>query len=276
MALWTPSAISTALWLDASDSSTLFDAVSGGSLVAADGAVARWEDKSGNGRHATQGTEIRKPLRKAAVQNSLDVISFDGSNDYLATPASSPTFTGYHLFVVESHTGFGGASLGRLLEIGNNQIASFMAGAETSRYRQFSGSFVDSPLNSGTINTWRVLGFRDQLNSLASGISFTINGEEFSPGGTSATSTIPSANSTIHVGNRPALDRAFAGTFGEIVLFQTALAVADRQLVEGYLAWKWGLQANLPADHPYKNAAPTIGGGIIPILRQHYAAQGAR
>ena len=29
-----------------------------------------------------------------------------------------------------------------------------------------------------------------------------------------------------------------------------------RQLIEGYLAWKWNLQASLPADHPYKNVAP--------------------
>ena len=28
----------------------------------------------------------------------------------------------------------------------------------------------------------------------------------------------------------------------------------------GYLAWKWGLQANLPAGHTYKSAAP--GGGL--------------
>ena len=26
--------------------------------------------------------------------------------------------------------------------------------------------------------------------------------------------------------------------------------------IEGYLAWKWGLQAKLPAGHPYKGAAP--------------------
>jgi hypothetical protein len=29
-----------------------------------------------------------------------------------------------------------------------------------------------------------------------------------------------------------------------------------RQLLEGYLAWKWGLVGALPAGHPYKNVAP--------------------
>jgi hypothetical protein len=34
-------------------------------------------------------------------------------------------------------------------------------------------------------------------------------------------------------------------------------------VVEGYLAWKWNLVANLPVGHPYKNAAPPNGSYII-------------
>jgi hypothetical protein len=33
---------------------------------------------------------------------------------------------------------------------------------------------------------------------------------------------------------------------------------ADLQTVEAYLAWRWGLQANLPAGHPYKNIPPSF------------------
>ena len=93
------------LWLDASDASTLYDATSGGSLVAADGGVARWEDKSGNARHATQGTSGSRPLRKTAVQGGRDVLRFDGSNDSLSIPSSTATFNFMHngdntLFIV--------------------------------------------------------------------------------------------------------------------------------------------------------------------------------
>jgi hypothetical protein len=45
------------------------------------------------------------------------------------------------------------------------------------------------------------------------------------------------------------------GRYAEIVLFSGASAT-DRQLIEGYLAWRWGLQANLPIGHPYKNSPP--------------------
>jgi len=43
------------------------------------------------------------------------------------------------------------------------------------------------------------------------------------------------------------------GYFAEIVGFADN---SKQEIIEGYLAWKWGLVANLPAGHPYKNSAP--------------------
>lgn len=76
------------LALDASISTSLYDATSGGSLVAADGAVARWEDQSGNGYHVTQATGAAQPARRVAAMNGTDSLQFDGG-DYLAQSASS-------------------------------------------------------------------------------------------------------------------------------------------------------------------------------------------
>ena len=41
------------------------------------------------------------------------------------------------------------------------------------------------------------------------------------------------------------------------VEFDTALTTAQRQDVEGFLAHKLGIEADLPAGHPHKSAAPT-------------------
>ena len=38
----------------------------------------------------------------------------------------------------------------------------------------------------------------------------------------------------------------------EIIMFNTVLTVEQRQIIEGYLANKWGLLSSLPANHPYK------------------------
>jgi len=55
-----------------------------------------------------------------------------------------------------------------------------------------------------------------------------------------------------------------SGRFGELILYDgdwgtgsgIPAAYTYRYQAEGYLAWKWGLQGNLPATHPYKNSAP--------------------
>lgn len=49
------------------------------------------------------------------------------------------------------------------------------------------------------------------------------------------------------------------GYIAEVCVFNSVLTSTNRQLTEGYLAWKWGIQANLPSGHPYKSGAPTSG-----------------
>ena len=44
--------------------------------------------------------------------------------------------------------------------------------------------------------------------------------------------------------------------FCEILIYNTNLSSTNRQMIEGYLAWKWGTTASLPAGHPYKSAPP--------------------
>lgn len=69
---------------DFSNPANLYDATSGGSLVAADGAIVRCNDVSGGSANLTQGTDAtRRPLRKVAALNGLDVARFDGSNDMM-------------------------------------------------------------------------------------------------------------------------------------------------------------------------------------------------
>jgi hypothetical protein len=77
--------------LDASTPS-MYDATSGGSLVAADGAVARWEDQSGNGNHVTQGTSGRQPTRKVSEANGYGSASFDGGDGLDSASGASSVF----------------------------------------------------------------------------------------------------------------------------------------------------------------------------------------
>src|SRR3989304_2387171 len=82
---FSPLDLSPVLWLDFSDTSTLFTDSSGTIPVTADGDVIGYAaDLSGNGNHATQGTLANKPLYKTGIQNGLSVARFDGSDRLLS------------------------------------------------------------------------------------------------------------------------------------------------------------------------------------------------
>lgn len=46
-------------------------------------------------------------------------------------------------------------------------------------------------------------------------------------------------------------DAYWSGSIGEILVYLSSISQADRQLVEGYLAWKWGGAPGLSTAHPY-------------------------
>jgi hypothetical protein len=46
------------------------------------------------------------------------------------------------------------------------------------------------------------------------------------------------------------------GDVNEIIFLPYNYQDSTRQILEGYLAWKWGLTGLLPAGHPWKNASP--------------------
>lgn len=75
-------------------------------------------------------------------------------------------------------------------------------------------------------------------------------------------------------------DGVFVGTINPVnptavLLGETLVAISQvlRKAVTasaGYAAWKYGMQANLPTGHAYKNAAPTVL--TLPIYANNAAA----
>jgi hypothetical protein len=64
-----------------------------------------------------------------------------------------------------------------------------------------------------------------------------------------------SGTGTISIGEGS--DAGATITVAELIVYDnTEITTTQRQLIEGYLAWKWGLQAQLPPSHPYASGAP--------------------
>jgi hypothetical protein len=49
----------------------------------------------------------------------------------------------------------------------------------------------------------------------------------------------------------------WGGYIGEILMYNRVLTTQERQPIEGYLAWKWGIQTKLPTNHPYYSVQPS-------------------
>src|SRR5262252_144332 len=64
----------------------------------------------------------------------------------------------------------------------------------------------------------------------------------------------PGVPRTLTIGHRGPYQ--FVGDLAYVVAVTTDLADADRQSLEGFLAWRFGLQGLLPAGHPYKASPP--------------------
>jgi hypothetical protein len=64
------------------------------------------------------------------------------------------------------------------------------------------------------------------------------------------------------VGNNPNFGdmgaAAMNGQISELIVYNTCLTDDQRQQVESYLSWKWGLQNNLPSNNTYKSASPFV------------------
>jgi hypothetical protein len=229
------------LWLDGKDASTISYRVS------------QWNDKSSLGNHVTQTTRNQQPVYR---NNEM----YFGIGSGIFTRFFIPDVTPYlntdlTIFVVERRelpTGRfisgSGASGGNQLLIGYNNSTNM----QQEMYDLGANTGVPA-FTSATSEPFRIWSFtyttsarRSYLNGGTGGTRIVAGMNRLSswPG-----AVIGTSNAT---GNQ-----LYKGSIKEIIFYNSELNTANRQAVEGYLAWKWGLENNLPTSgHLYKLSAP--------------------
>jgi hypothetical protein len=241
------------LWLDGADSTTMFQDTAGTSLVTSNGqTVRRWNDKSGRGCNATQAGN-------APVWNSAGYATFAhtsaqnlrlpdgtlptsaGTNAYSIFAVARPTVASRNLTIISS--GSAGTGQFNALQIaGDGRIMNLWFNSDVG------GGSV--PLNTFSIMNANYTGAVRSVFLTGSNVN-TTNSTGW--GGTISNNVIGMESATNNW--------AFTGDIAELIVYPTALSTIQRQQVEGYLAWKWGINARLSAP---ASTMPYVG-DIIPM-----------
>ena len=248
---FTPTQISgCALWLDAGDSSTIRR--SGNSVI-------QWNDKSGSGFIATQNNSLGFPTLSGnsvlfSPNQALRIANFGYNPSWTLIIAMNSVTLGARWFI--SHY----SSLNIVLMGMNQGVHKIWNALLPSGGADLTGNHIEITTAQNTAASAFLGWYRD-------GILQTSN---ITNAGLSASPSIP-----LGIGANASGDFDIGGTYAiyELVLYKSFLNDTQRQQVEGYLAWKWNLVGNLPANHPfktaqlYRNPAASVNRSMIPYWR---------
>ena len=228
-------------WYDAAD------IMGNGTSIANGTAISSWYDKSG---FAYNMTATGSPILTNSSQNYLPGITFSGSSGatpnmyYTATFPANTFLAEIDTFIVYKNTSsvtYNTLFTKQPLEMYNTYLNP---GSYTNPYNVYNTSISIFNLNVSQATT-ATTSMKAYTNG--NGITYT--------GGT--TWTPADTDPVFYLGTRAGGTLAFNGVFYEVLVFNSQLTTLQRQTVEGYLAWKWGLQSQLPSFNSYSTKPPT-------------------
>lgn len=243
-AAWDPSSITTRLWLDMDDQTT---------FTSSSGNVTAIADKSGNSYtfNAASGSTL---TAVNTAQNNKNILRFDGNSDATSYTGVGFSSTAVHkwFFVVKVTASDNHDALVTFTKSNPTlQMIMFnMSGAGV-----FSGDWYMNPGTSLTgnstnlLNQWVMLSIElDVPNTRATA---SLNATAYN------TNVTQSGLSTMGTGSIRLNDyqNNADSDWGEVI-FTEDVSQSNSDKIEGYLAHKWGLTADLPSSHPYKTSAP--------------------
>lgn len=256
---WTPAVLSTVvMWLDGNDPLATGVQLSAGTVISS------WKDKSGNARHATAtGSPVSVASSEKTTLYGVQIRDNPNPKSSFSIPFAAGFFNAsigfLYVYRGRSTTNYGATVTrgGTFEQYGGLRTIPGSTGASSTWAHTFVAP--NGPVNNTSILTQVVKPIADQpgkwrLEEYANGVDRIQSGPLFpfaNPFGD--ISTVP-----MMIGNRNDNVTGFEGDIYELIVFNTVISTEQRQLMEGYLAWKWGLVSKLPANHPYKAYSPMV------------------
>ncbi len=228
--LFSPIILKPDLWLDGADLSTIITRDNQTS-------VRQWLDKSGYGRNVSQSTDASQPTLVTNSLNGLSGLDW-GSSANAKGLSTSAQLVAAQVFAVAKYDGANPF----------NAYASIYCGDPSFFRPVFTGS-------SGT--SW-ISNSQNHLNGAAASATAlpTISSPFIVRTANANTSSATRTASYIGADSGFFSGRSWIGKIYEIIIFPTILSDRDALMVEGSLAWKWGLYSFLPESNPYRFSPP--------------------
>ena len=234
--LWTPAEITTGFWYDADDTSTF-------SLNGSD--IISWNDKSGNNRQLTSPSISFRPSYSINQLNGKPVVDFLSTNRLMNV--ASPVITNGSFYIVV-----------KAISPATGQ-APFSFDASSTRnfgiINQQNAGIDPFLVPKPTFTNWGIIS--NIYNSSTNSILATYNGG-LENGTFQFPITSNSFSGSLALGLRQSGSIYMNCQIAELIISLSAHDTDTRQRIEGYLAWKWGLESNLQITHPYKNNPPIV------------------
>lgn len=227
-------------WYDPVDNETVFtdSSCTTAASALAGNSVGCLKDKSGNGNNATQGTAADRPTYVSAGVNSRNVLTFDGTTDYLNTPITA-FLPGTIILVMDSSTAPGGTKT--LIGSQSSGPADSLI-ISTTVSEIVSGSIGNSISASGSTDIITGTPHILAATFTSSTYNLLVDNLTIDEAANSGTATLTSpVNLAIGgLNNNGTITNRFAGSILEILIYNRVLSSAELTDLETYLRSKWG------------------------------------
>jgi hypothetical protein len=234
-------------------------------MTVAGGVIEDWTSKDSFGHVFSQATSGRRPALLTAEQNGLDVVEFDGVDDFLLQelPGGQPAITtatgGFTIILVLRIPSIGTFDWFGIADTADGNIAIDLFGdSATQGFPLFDISGSGGSLGDVIdFDTWNIMAYTYVLDdsSDATLTELRTNGVltySAFPVGTYATTSDP-----LEIGRRFSDDAyAFPGSLAAFAILPGPPALADLEKAEGKLAHHWDTLATFNPAHPYFDTPP--------------------
>lgn len=198
-----------------------------------------WGDFSGNGKDATQSAAGSQPVLNTNSLNFNPALSFDGTDDWVATPSNlASDYVANTFFIVNKPQD---VSTGDFIGAGNS-VSSYLGFGATSgggmRYYE-TGASVATATGLNTVDVPFITAVTQTVS--ASGINIYRNGSVITTGTLAA--NLPNASAALEVGRRAVAAGGSAfydGELQEVVAYNRVLLPFEMNKVNSYLGLKYG------------------------------------